>query len=185
MFDLKFPNEDGSWKVTNWDLAPTALMYSQDLQMYMANEDGFISTYRNYRDGADFTGVGGASYIMDYESVWNNMGEEVATLLKIPKNFSILGIGAVQTSVAFKWALDYSDIFTTQNITFGNAIPTQYGIGQYAIDTFSISGDFTRKRGTMSKTGQVIKVGLSATIADTEFAVQRIDVLSKIGRLAL
>jgi hypothetical protein len=87
--------------------------------------------------------------------------------------------------VSFKWALDYSLTFDTRNITFGNAVPTQYGIGQYDVDSYSISGDFTRKRGAMASTGQVIKIGLAATIQDSEFAVQRIDVLAKIGRLAL
>lgn len=184
-FDLKFPNEDGTWKTTNWTLAPTAMMYSRDKQFYMALEDGYISTYLNYRDGANSSGVGGSSYNMDYEGVWNDMGEEVGNFMKIPKSFSVLGTGAVATSVSFKWALDYSLTFDTRNITFGNAVPTQYGIGQYDVDSYSISGDFTRKRGAMASTGQVIKIGLAATIQDSGFAVQRIDVLAKIGRLAL
>jgi hypothetical protein len=188
-FDLKFPQQDGSWKVTTWDLAPTGLMYSADLTMFMAVDDGFISTYVGFRDGVDSGGSGGSSFSIDYEGVWNDFErggvEGVSNLLKIPKQVSLLGSGNPSTAVTFKFAYDYSDTFFNIPLNFSTATPAQYGIGQYGLATYATAGSFERVKGQLKATGQVIKTGVTTTIDGQPFAMQRLDLLAKIGRLAL
>lgn len=184
-FDLKFPNPDGSLKVATWDVAPTAMNYTQGRVTNVAVTAGYLSTYTAYMDEDDNTGANGNTYTCTYESAWNDLGEEVGNYLKIPKSFSVLASGTPSVDVTFKWAYDYEDVFYTKPLAYQGEAPAQYGIAQYGVDTYSSMGTFERKRGSMTHTGQVLKVGVTFEIEDFSFAIQRIDVLSKLGRLAL
>lgn len=187
-FDLKFPNQDGTWKATIWTIAPTALFYKPNTTMYAAIDSGYMSTVTGFKDSVLSNDTGGVSYTIDYEGVWNDLGdseEDVSNLLKIPKNVSVLGSGTAASDVIFKWSFDYSDIFLTRPLTFTNELPAQYGVAQYGIDTYSFSGSFERVRSQLSSAGQVIKSGIQTTINGTPFALQRFDILVKLGRLSL
>jgi len=184
-FDLKFPNEDGSWKTSTWDYGPTALNYSQANTMYLAAEAGYISQYTGWEDGVDSVGAGGSAYNFDYEGVWNDLGDEVGNLIKLPKQVSVLAAGTAGGSVVFKWALDYSSTFKNRLLDFSSNQPARFGTAQFSISTFGSSGDFERVRSNLAGTGQVIKIGILASISESSFAVQRIDVLSKLGKLGL
>jgi hypothetical protein len=185
MFDLKFPNQDRTWKAATWSIAPTALLYTQDLQMFMGVQDGWINKYQNYKDNILSNSTGGTTFDIDFEGVWNDFGEEVASFIKIPKQVSVLGAGTSGTAVVFKWAMDYSSTFTTRNLAFTTVPPAQYGIAQYDIDVYSSTGEFERIVTQLARTGQVMKVGLKTTIDGNKFALQRIDVLVKLGKLGL
>lgn len=184
-FDLKFPQEDGSWKVSTWDFAPTAAAFTEDLDMYIAVDDGFFSIYTGFVDNLPSSGTGGNSYNIDFEGVWNDFGQEVGNFLKIPKRCSLLASGAPASAVTFKWALDYAETFRQVTLNFAGQAPAAYGIAQWGIDTYLATGEFERVRGNLASAGQVIQVGVNTTINGSSFAMQRIDVLAKIGRLAL
>jgi len=184
-FDLKFPNQDNTWRVSRWTHAPTALMYSQDHILYTAQTDGYLSKYFGYKDAVSSAGAGGDSYSIDYVGVWNDFGEDAANLLKILKNVSVLGSGTPSSSVSFKWSVDYDETFNTLGLVFNSDPPAAYGSAQYNVDVFSLTGNFERVRSTLSRTGQVMIYGITATIDGTNFALQRMDILAKIGRLAL
>ena len=184
-FDLKFPNEDGSWKSSTWDIAPTGLMYSQDDTMYLSLTDGYLSKYTGYAHEADSTGLNGTAYTLNYEGVWNDFGVDFSNFLKILKNVSLLGSGTPSSSIAFKWAVDYESTFHTRNLTFNQTAPATYGTAKYDVDTFAASGSFERIRSPLSKAGQVILYGFTTNINGYEFALQRLDILAKIGRLKI
>lgn len=184
-FDLKFPNQDGSWKATTWDIAPTALHWTKDNTLKLAVDAGYLSKSVAFKDGLDSSGSGGSSYTIDYEGPWVDFGDEVANYLKIPKNVSLLASGVTGSPVTFKWAVDYADTFNTRTLAFTTTAPAQYGSGQYGISTYASQGSFERVRSTLARSGQVLKMGVTATINGSSFALQRFDVLAKIGRLAL
>lgn len=189
-FDLKFPNQDNTWKATNWDIAPSAIMYAQDNTMYMGLDAGFLSTYTGFLDGVAAGGTGGSTYMIDFEGVWNDFSqvtEEVAQLVKIPKNVSLLAAGTSGGDVVFKWALDYQSVFSTVTLNFSGTAPPQYG-GNFTwggVYLYATGGDFERIRSPIGSAGQVIKVGLTTTIDGFSFALQRIDVLAKVGKIGL
>jgi len=189
-FDLKFPNEDGSWKATTWDLAPTALMFSRDNVMHMAVTDGYVSQYTSYRDDNSIGTTDGASYLFDYDGVWNDLSQdlpEVAPLLKIPKTVSVLANSGASGGATIKWAFDYSSAINTLPLTFTPSGFDRYdGVSTYNTTyTYSATqGEFERVRGSMSQSGQVIKTGLTILIDGEAFALQRIDILVKLGRQA-
>jgi hypothetical protein len=183
VFDLKFPNEDDTWKVSNWTFAPTAFNYTSGNAMYLARTAGYISQYTGYRDEDDAGGGGGSAFLLDYEGVWNDLGEEVANYIKIPKNVSVLASGTAGGIVTFKWAVDYSSTFKERPLAFSLNAPSSYGVGQYGIATYASTGEFERVSSELALSGQVLKIGLSTDINGNPFALQRIDVLSKIGRI--
>lgn len=185
VFDLKFPNQDGTWKATTWDYAPTAMVYTQDLNLYIAKDSGFVSLYDRYLDSILSDNTGGSAYFVEYEGVWNDFGEEAAHLLKIPKRAAILAAGYSGGQIAFRWALDYSSIWKETQLTFLVRQQSQYGIGKYGVAKYSGALEFERVTGNMSSAGQVIKIGLRADIQGVKFALQRVDILAKVGRLGI
>lgn len=187
-FDVRLPLEDGTWRVTKWNIAPTALHYTQDNVMLLANTAGYLSTYEGYRDAVSSAGAGGTTYSMDFEGVWNDFGQEVAQNIKIPKNVSMLAAGTPGGTVAFKWAFDYQDTFSNVTMDFSGNAPPTYGGGFTwgGVYTYSTgSGTFQRVRNTVGSAGQVIKIGMTTTIDGFEFGLQRVDLLAKIGRIGL
>jgi hypothetical protein len=187
-FDLKFPNEDGTWKASTWDMAPTALLYTTDNTMYLAVDDGYFSKYTGFRDGDDNVASGGSAYDLVFEGVWNDFGQVadgVGNNIKMLKSFSLLGAGTPAAPVTIKWAVDYSEVFSEQTVSFNENTPSQYGIAQYGIDAYAASGTFERRRSTMGRAGQVVKIGVETSISGNAFALQRLDILAKVGRLAL
>lgn len=187
LFDLKFPNEDGSLKVARWGFAPTALSYTEALKMNMAVTDGFYSRYQDFKDEKASNGTGGTSYLMDFEGVWNDFGEEVSPLLKILKRVSVVASGIPGGTVTLKWAVDYSNTFASQVLNFSEQSPSRFGIATFntAGITFASFGDFEQLKSSISRAGQVVKVGLAATISGSSFAIQRINLLAKIGKIGI
>ena len=184
-FNVKRPNEDNSWRATTWTETFTAMNYTEAGEMHVAHQAGFLSEYTGWRDGDLSSGTGGAAYTLNFEGVWNDFGEEVSPLFKVLKTVSLLGSGTASTAVTFKWAVDYSTSFTTLDLAFNNNPPSQFGVAKFGIDVFAAQGDFERIKASMSKTGQVIKIGVTTEVSGTSFALQRIDILAKAGRIGL
>ena len=184
-FDLKFPNQDQTLKATTWALAPYSLLYTDSLDMYMGFDDGFINIYQGYSDNKSYDSTASTEYSVDYEGVWNDFGDQVSSLIKIPKKGSVLAAGVQGGILTLKWAFDYMDQWSQKSLQFNDVTTSQYGISQYGIDTYSGSIEFERVQGPLSKSGQVMKLGLQAPVKDTQFALQRIDVLAKIGRIGI
>ncbi len=186
-FSVKFPNEDGTWKAAKWDYAPTAMMNSEANILYVARTAGFLSYVTGWKDEANSTGADGVSYTIDYEGVWNDLGDQegVAPLLKIPKSVSVLASGTASAAVLFKWAVDYEDTFSNVALTFSTNEPARFGIATHGVSVFSSVGKFSRVRGQLGRSGQVIKSGLTTTINGSSFALQRFDLLVKLGRIGV
>ena len=185
VFDLKFPNPDGTRRASTWDFGATALGYTEGLRMLMGSGTNLLTEHKNYTDNSDTSGVGGTSYQLDYEGVWNDFGEEVANYSKIPKQVSVLGAGTTGSSVTFKWVMDYGNTFLTRALSFSSVLPAQFGIAQFGIAVFGSSGGFERTRSQLSSTGQVMKSGIVVVIDGHSFALQRFDILAKLGKLGI
>ena len=188
VFDLKIPNEDGSLKAGRWDFAPTALNYTEAKKMHMAVTTGWVSHYTGFLDDKLSDGTVGNSYTLDFEGVWNDFGEEVAMFNKILKKVNMLAAGTPGGAVVFKWATDYNQGFNKLTLTFvDTSNPSRYdGVSTFnSTYTYQSFGDFEKVRDNISKQGQVIKIGMTATTNDAKFALQRITLLAKLGRIGL
>lgn len=183
VFDLKAPMQDGSIRVTEWNLGPTALEYTLGSVMYM----GFatrVAKYSDYLDDMARDGTGGNSYNAIWLSGWNDFGEEVRGLNKILKKLSILMGGISNFTVTAKWAFDYVDSFYQSAITFTGGGASRYGVAKYTIGTYSGLLNFTNMKTPLSSQGQVVKFGVDANVSGEQVILQRLDIMAKVGRQA-
>jgi len=184
VFDLKLLNQDGTPKVTEWDIAPTALAYTITADMLM----GFttrVSEYTGYLDDVARDDSGGATYSVEWVGNWNDFGQEVSSLVKIPKKMSILMGGVAGRTVSIKWAYDYIDSFSSTNITFTSGTVARYGVATYTNGIYSGLLTFNTAKTPLQSSGQVMKFGIEASVNGEQIILQRLDILAKIGRYAL
>lgn len=187
-FDLRFKLQDGSYKTTKWLTSYKAIHVASDNEMYLGTA-GFISTYSGYLDGIASDGTGGSTYDWVYESGWNDLsseGQNLSSMNKIPKKISVLLLGGGGQDLNVKWAFDFIDNFSSFSKTLGLSSTTaEYGIAEFNIGEYSGGQSYSRATGTMSKSGQFIKLGVQMTINGGLVALQQIDTQSKIGRLSV
>lgn len=183
-FDIRAFLPDGSTRVTEWNLAPTALWRNKTSTTYFGLT-GYIARYTGYKDGVTSVGAGGSSYTMSWNGGWVDFGEEARPLLKIPKKMTLLMGGMAGRSVAVKWAFDYESSYTTGAISFQGDIVAKYGIAQYGIDRYSGALNFDSGRAGLNSAGQVMKFGISVSVSGNKVILQRIDLIAKTGRVAV
>lgn len=187
-FDTKRFLEDGSARMTSWDITPTALTVGQDSVTYMGWA-GYLSTYTGYLDGVASDGTGGSEYTIQYESGWLDFGQEVSDFLKLPKNIFILLEGGAGETLAAKWAFDYDSTFNSNNIAIPSATFPEWDetvaiAGEWGTTEWGGGNVFNTVRTTMSRTGKILKFGLSVNVSGRIVAIQEISVHAKLGRLA-
>jgi hypothetical protein len=183
-FDVKMPMQDGSLRVTEWDIGPTALAFTLDSKMFM----GFatrVSYYSGYKNDLDRDESGGSTYEAIWTGGWNDFGQEVGSLIKIPKKLSVLMGGVSSVTVVAKWAYDYKDSFSKADITFDGGSVSRYGTAKYAVDSYSGLLSFDQVKATLTKSGQVVKFGVEALVDGEQVILQRLDMLAKVGRYSL
>ena len=180
-FDLRQQLQDGSYKATTWETSFTGINVTLSNEVYLGTA-GYINKYQGYRDNVASGGTGGDSYDLVYESGWNDL--EMPSVNKIPKNLSLLLLGGSGQTVVLKWAFDFESSFTSFTKTLDTASYARYGVSQYAVDSYSGSAKFNRIKSPMSKSGHVIKYGITVSVDEQAVALQQIDLYTKVGRMA-
>ena len=180
-FDLRRPLEDRSFRVTRWDMSFKSMYVNSSNVVYLGTA-GYINKHQGYLDNVSSDGSGGSTYELTYESGWNDLG--MSGVNKIPKKIGVLVLGGEGQTMVVKWAFDFVDSFSsfTNTIAVGNN--AEYNVAEYNIDEWSGGLSYNRIKAPMSKSGQVIKFGISITINGASVALQQIDMFSKIGRMA-
>ena len=184
VFDFRFPNEDGTAKVTTWrQLNATALLSATDRELYFGYQ-GIISKYEGYIDGTN------TPYSMVYRSTWFNLGSDdrgqsVAGLIKIPKRWLTTIISNAPYLVTFVWGFDYNENFlSTDAITLPIGNIAEWGLSEWGIAEWTGGDIFANPRTAAGGHGAALKVGWNVTISGAPFAVQLIDIGLKLGRMS-
>jgi len=167
-FDMSQRLEDGSYRATEWTLSITDMLVLQDRTVVLITSDGTNSqstNYTGYLDSVLYDGSGGATYDICYEGVWNDFGQDIGHREKILKSVTTLIGGTNGDTATVKWAVDYTDDFDTVDIVFPKINRAAAGI----------------KR-PMTKSGEVVKIGLESTIYGTEKTLKRFNIMAKLGR---
>ena len=184
VFDVRQPMQDGTFKVTEWDVVYSSIHSAIDGTMYIGSA-GYIAKYLGYTDNKLYDATGGSTYDVSFESAWTDFGEEAASRLKLPKRASLTLYGGSGQEFLFKWAFDYSGTFNSANITIAAGTPSEYGIAEYNIAEYSGGLDFNNLKRNLSKTGRIMKVGMSSTVSGRTIALQRLSVQSQLGRMVI
>lgn len=167
-FDMTGQLEDGSYRATEWTMTVTDMFVTQDKTVILVTSDGTNSqtiTYTGYQDDVTSAGEGGMTYDICYEGVWNDFGQEVGQRQKVLKSITTLMGGVNGDTSTVKWAVDYVDNFDTATVSFPKINQAAAGI-----------------RTSMTKSGEVVKIGLESTIYGTEKTLKRFNVMAKLGR---
>ena len=187
-FDLRFPLQDNSYRATVWGKSYTSINSSLSDDLYLGTA-GFINKYTGFLDNVLSDGSGGDTYVMIYESGWNDMSTEaqnVSSYIKIPKRISVVMLGGSGQTLTVKWAYDFIDDFTSFNKTLGTDDNSpEYNISEFNIAEYGGGSTYRRINSTMHKSGQFIKFGISIVVNSSEVALQQIDMHTKLGRLAI
>jgi hypothetical protein len=175
-FDVRQPIEDGSFRVTTWSgIVPLAFNELANDGFYMGLSTGIVK-YAGYLDDA-------ATYTMSYYS--NELDFGNPGIIKFLKKFHLTVIGGGGATANLNWAYDYSDNVNKQQFEF----EASGVVGEYNVSEFNTTAEFTggveiqTPKVNTTGSGSVVKIGVVSTINNNAFAIQKIDILAKIGRL--
>jgi hypothetical protein len=186
VFDMRFPNPDGSAKVTTWENFGARAVYSASDRILYVGGDGVVAKYNNYHDGASGT------YIASYRSTWTDFAEAdptgrigLASRLKIPKSWRVRALTNFAYSVTYSWGFDYSELFATSAaILASEAEASEWGEAEWGEGEWSGGDIFADSRVHPSSHGQVMRIGIDVTVDGASIAFQEILLAAKLGRMA-
>ena len=197
-FDTRNPMDDGSYRVSTWsgDLQTAAWMIGAN-NMYGSLTDsvGDIFQYQTNSDN-------GATFAIDYESSWMDLGQEMNNYIKIVKRMTTF-VFITETIVAtHKVAYDFGLRDNTEQKTATGGGSSQWGLAEWGSNGVYDSSNGALVAGTdvsewsgaattlktmdapIGGSGQYIQVGIRVDTASGEFSLQQINLFAKVGRLA-
>jgi len=175
VFDTKQPLEDRSLRVTRWDsVAINSIYYSAIDELLYFGGEGTIGKYDEYKDN-------GNAYTFDFESCWTDFGN---TNLKVFKTIKTTTIGGSESTVSVKWKVDFDDSGESASYTLPNLTAHEWGTAEFGTAEYGTSANSVQMNNiSASRTGQHLSFGLSVNIDGNPFAIQKMDILAKTGRI--
>jgi len=88
------------------------------------------------------------------------------------------------STAVLKWGYDYEESYAQETFTFGSSTIAQFGIAEYNT-TAEYSAGITINRPSVnaSGSGTTLSFGVETIINNSNFSIQKIDILALIGRL--
>lgn len=185
VFDIRFPNPDGSAKVTTWDGIGVRSAYSASNRVLYLGGDGVVAQYADYLDGT-------STYVLTYRSTWTDFSEAdptgrsgVAERLKVLKSWLTRALTSAAYTVTYTWAFDYAehDSSSTSALVRESGV-SEWGVAEWGVGEWSGGDVFAGSRVHPGSHGQVIRVGLNLTINGAPLSIQEIFLAAKLGRAA-
>ena len=179
-FNTKNKLDDGTYPMTTWDtMIPYAMCAAQNGTFYisLAAVGGQVGAYTGYLDN-------GAVINMSYASGWIDLGQDVAQYLKILKTLTATVFTTAAINISLKWDIDFSGNFKSVSVATGDSTSSEWGIMEWGTDEWSGGLALTKVGISTTGTGQYFRVGISAAINNSQFAMQQMNMFTKIGRLA-
>lgn len=173
-FDIRKVRKDGSAPVFEWNnITPTALASIKNKTLILG-KSGYIGVYGGYTDN-------GASYDISYFTAWLSFDSPYTD--KILKRIKTTVAGNINTSFIVKWSYDYTGNYYNAFQTITNPSVAEYGISEYGIAEYSTNVAINELSSPGQSVGKMLQVGITATINGAFLALQRFDVLVKMGRM--
>ena len=178
-FDMRTQLQDGSTRVTVWDNQTQTNMIevydptAKKFDLYFMQEDG-VGEYGGYDDN-------GSPYVLKYYTNYMDFGD--GTRVKFFKRFAATLIGGSEQPINFKVGFDYEDSYTTYPLVVASAANSEWGVAEYGIAEFTIGTLSDTIRVPVGGGGNVLQVGLEATINGNPLSIQKMDLYVKQGRI--
>ena len=171
-FDTRKALQDGSARVTTWSLVPRA-MFSTRAKTLLMGFAGYIGKYSTNLDNA-------TKYRMQYYTNYFDLSKP--SVIKILKKISFTIIGAANAVITLKYAFDYSNNYTSRQVTIGNVVIAEYGVAEYGIGEYTSGIIFDNQRIQASGSGSILQLGIEVTVNNFDLSIQKLDVFCKEGR---
>lgn len=174
--DMRTALEDGSARVTTWqNYIVKAFLRRRNRDVLLGKVDG-IAKYDGYSDN-------GEEYVLSYFSHFVDLGNP--TVLKMLKQIKTTVFGGKGQNFFISYSFDYKD--PTQSLDF--SIPdygtiAEYNLGEYGISEYTTGLVLTELKGSAGQTGNVMQVGFTANVLNSEISIQKIDAFVKTGRMS-
>lgn len=162
-------------RMTRWTIAPTALAYTSSGLLASSLTAGKVAVY----EGADDEGT---NFEFSWLSPWLDMGEEIASRLKIPKNLKAVVNATSNSTIEFVWAFDFETQYGSRQATLTVGSVAEWGTAEWGIGQWGAAFVNKLLDIPMSGEGQFVQLGVNKTVG-TGFALQQIRVYAKIGRM--
>jgi hypothetical protein len=178
-FDVNnaFLDEEGDliFPATTWDLFPTALEVRQNGDILLG-APGQVWTY-----GAD--GDDGSTIRFEYASPWLDFGEELGNRLKMLKRIGSIFFVRNNAGIEFKWAVDFQDSDESITRIIVDPSASEWNIAEWALGEWS-GGLFLQILKVPARdVGQYYRIKIE-TAATGQFAIQQLELFTKVGRIA-
>jgi hypothetical protein len=126
-----------------------------------------------------------SAFTMSYWGAWLDLGVELNTRLKILKELSaIIQIGG-SGSATYRWEFDFLGDSSSKIIAYAAPTSAEYSVAEYSIAEYSGALTIQRKNFPGVGQGQYIRVGASISINGFNFVLQQLQLIPKLGRLAV
>lgn len=172
-FDLRQSLEDGSSRATIWNnIDPGGLCATNDRRLLIGKANG-IAQYTGYSDNS-------SSYIFSYFTPYLDF--QSPSVIKVLKKIGLTVVGAASTTLDIKWAFDYQSNYQSSMVTTQAASVAEYGIAQYGISEYSATVYIDQIKKQLSGNGNVIQIGINASINGNPLSIQKLDIYAVTGR---
>jgi hypothetical protein len=179
VFDTRGYLQDGSARVTQWtSITPSALLARRNGDLLLG-QTGYIGKYGTYLDDA-------AEYRFQYFTNHSDLGDQSVT--SILKRIGVIVIGGTNQFVTIKWGFDFNENYLSQNTQIPTQSVSEYGVAEYGANGVPVAQyadgialQTLYAQGTGS--GRIVQTGYEADINSSALSIQKIEILSKNGRV--
>jgi len=134
---------------------------------------GYIGKYSTNLDNAK-------KFRMQYYTNYFDLSKP--SVIKILKKISFTIIGAANAVITLKYAFDYSNNYTSRQVTIGNVVIAEYGVAEYGIGEYTSGIIFDNQRVQASGSGSILQLGIETEVNNFDLSIQKLDVFCKEGR---
>lgn len=176
-FDVRFPLQDGSLRMFEWSMLPTAAVSRID-DTLLLGFPGLVGQYMDYTDN-------GASYRYVCHTGWFPLSPEVS--LKVLKRAKVAVASRVSVVGSFKWWTDFKNNMQGLQRTWE---PPGGSLYNYLPDQFNYTAVYSGGGGVIDKylplrkSCQYMRFGFETVIDGTPFALQYVMILFEPTRFA-
>jgi hypothetical protein len=195
-FDVRGQLEDATYRVTEWSTDVQTCHYLRDRTLN-ASLTGVVGEIFNFTGNTDNS----ASYSFAYESGWLDLGQEMSQYIKMTKRVTSFIFVGENTTVNYTLKYDFNSNAKTYAVSVIGEAGAQFNISEFsdsglgigykdpantALGESEFSGGFSLRTVSIpgQGAGQYIKVGASLDNAGGPFALQQINLFTKVGRIA-
>lgn len=176
VFDLRLMSQ-GVVRPTKWDLPAYDYISTQSGDLLIGLSGGFVGKYESYLDFDQ-------TYILKYRSGWIDPDADQGETKFIWKKLKLFLAAEYDTTVTATWSYDYNSQVSSGNMDIDGGSPSEYGTAEYGIAEYGAQISDATLDYHMTRTGNLVRIGVQASINNGNLAFNKIVLYFKVGNKA-